>query len=73
MIFEMFLSFLLACFVVEVLTSQNFGSYVNGVAFHPTKNILASCSDDNSIKVWNTDTATELSTLRGTPGNFYDF
>ena len=48
-----------------MLTSQNFGSYVNGVAFHPTKNILASCSYDRTIKLWNTDTGTELSTLSG--------
>ena len=66
----MFLSFLLACFVVEVLTSQNFGRSVNGVAFHPTKNILASCSSDNSIKLWNTDTATELSTLKVDAGKY---
>ena len=37
---------------------------VNGVAFHPTKNILASCSDDRTIKLWNTDTGAELSTLK---------
>ena len=37
---------------------------MRGVAFHPTKNILASCSSDKSIKLWNTDTATELSTLK---------
>ena len=48
-----------------MLTSQNFGRIVNGVAFHPTKNVLASCSDDRTIKLWNTDTCAELSTLRG--------
>ena len=48
-----------------MLTSQNFGSWVNGVAFHPTKNVLASCSNDRTIKLWNTDTGAELSTLRG--------
>ena len=37
---------------------------MNGVAFHPTKNILASCSHDRTIKLWNTDTGAELSTLR---------
>ena len=36
---------------------------VNGVAFHPTKNVLASCSNDSTIKLWNTDTGAELSTL----------
>ena len=48
-----------------MLTSQNFGRKVNGVAFHPTKNVLASCSNDRTIKLWNTDTGAELSTLRG--------
>ena len=47
-----------------MLTSQNFGRKVNGVAFHPTKNVLASCSNDKSIKLWNTDTGAELSTLK---------
>ena len=35
-----------------------------GVAFHPTKNLLASCSYDKSVKLWNTDTGAELSTLK---------
>ena len=48
-----------------MLTSQNFGSYVTGVAFHPTKNLVASCSLDKSIKLWNADTGAELWTVRG--------
>jgi len=48
-----------------VLTSQNFGSDVRGVAFHPTKNLVASCSNDQSIKLWNADTGAELWTVRG--------
>ena len=59
----MFLSFLFSWFVIEVLTSQNFGRGVTGVAFHPTKNLVASCSYDSTIKLWNTDTGAELSTL----------
>ena len=59
----MFLSFLFSWFVIEVLTSQNFGREVMGVAFHPTKNLLASCSRDKSVKLWNTDTGTELWTV----------
>ena len=61
----MFLSFFFSWFVIEVLTFQNFGSYVTGVAFHPTKNLVASCSDDKSIKLWNADTGAELWTVRG--------
>ena len=33
------------------------------MAFHPTKNLLASCSVDKSVKLWNTDTGTELWTV----------
>ena len=40
-------------------------SYVYGVAFHPKENILASCSLDKSIKLWNLDTGAELSTMTG--------
>ena len=63
MILGMFLSFLFSWFVIEVLTSQNVGSGVTGVAFHPTKNLVASCSYDKSVKLWNTDTGAELWTV----------
>ena len=65
MILGMFLSFFFSWFVIEVLTSQNFGSGVTGVAFHPTKNLVASCSYDKSVKLWNADTGAELWTVRG--------
>ena len=61
----MFLSFLFSWFVIEVLTSQNFGSYVTGVAFHPEDRVVASCSEDRSIKLWNLDDGGLLSTMRG--------
>ena len=38
---------------------------MRGVAFHPTKNLVASCSYDKSIKLWNADTGAELWTVRG--------
>ena len=41
---------------------SEFCSCVYGVVFHPKENILASCSADKSIKLWNLDTGTELST-----------
>ena len=65
MILGMFLSFLFSWFVIEVLTSQNFGSVVTGVAFHPTKNLVASCSADKSVKLWNADSGAELWTVSG--------
>ena len=60
----MFLSFFFSWFVIEVLTSQNVGSGVTGVAFHPTKNLVASCSYDKSVKLWNADTGAELWTVK---------
>ena len=48
-----------------MLTYQNFGSYVLGVAFQPTKNLLASCSADKTIKTWDITSGSCLSTLRG--------
>ena len=59
----MFLSFFFSWFVIEVLTSQNFGRGVTGVAFHPTKNLVASCSVDKSVKLWNADSGAELWTV----------
>ena len=61
----MFLSFFFSWFVIEVLTSQNVGSGVTGVAFHPTKNLVASCSYDKSVKLWNADSGAELWTVTG--------
>ena len=47
-----------------MLTYQNFGSCVFGVAFHPTRNLLASCSEDRTIKTWDITSGSCLSTLR---------
>ena len=38
---------------------------MTGVAFHPTKNLVASCSCDKSVKLWNADTGAELWTVKG--------
>ena len=37
---------------------------MRGVAFHPTKNLVASCSYDKSVKLWNADTGAELWTVK---------
>ena len=36
---------------------------MTGVAFHPTKNLVASCSYDKSVKLWNADSGAELWTV----------
>ena len=38
---------------------------VNSVAFNITGTILASGSDDNTIKLWNIEAKTEIATFRG--------
>ena len=48
-----------------MLTYQNFGSYVLSVAFHPTKNLLASCCADKTIRTWDITSGSCLSTLKG--------
>ncbi len=38
---------------------------VNGVSFSPDGNMLASASDDNTVKLWNSETGKEINTLTG--------
>ncbi|MEH2074645.1 MAG: AAA-like domain-containing protein, partial [Nostoc sp.] len=44
---------------------EGHSSSVNSVVFSPDGKILASASDDNTIKLWNRDTGKEISTLSG--------
>ncbi|MBU7583001.1 MAG: serine/threonine protein kinase [Nostoc sp. TH1S01] len=46
-------------------TFRGHASDVNSVAFAPNGQILASGSDDQTIKLWNLATGTEISTLKG--------
>ncbi|ALF54203.1 serine/threonine protein kinase [Nostoc piscinale CENA21] len=46
-------------------TFRGHASDVNSVAFAPNGQILASGSDDKTIKLWNLATGTEISTLKG--------
>ena len=40
-------------YLIEAVENQKaHDDDVNCVVWHPTKNILASCSDDNTIKLW---------------------
>jgi len=38
---------------------------VNGCAFGPDGGIVVSASDDNTVKIWDTETGVEISTLKG--------
>ncbi|XP_064388419.1 coronin-1A-like [Halichondria panicea] len=50
------------------------GKKVNRLAWHPAAaNVLASSGFDHVIKVWNTESATELLTLGGFPDKIYSF
>lgn len=40
-------------------------SGINAVSFAPDRNYLVSTSDDNTLKVWDPETGTEVDTLRG--------
>ena len=42
---------------------------VNSVAFNPNGTLLASGSRDNTIKLWNLETKTEIATLEGHNGS----
>ena len=39
--------------------------YVNSVAFNHSETLLASGSSDNTIKLWNLETKTEIASLHG--------
>ena len=38
---------------------------VNSVAFNPNGSLLASGSNDKTIKLWNLETKTKIATLKG--------
>ncbi|MBD2302085.1 serine/threonine-protein kinase [Nostoc sp. FACHB-190] len=46
-------------------TFRGHASDVNAVAFAPNRRIFASGSDDQTIKLWNLATGTEINTLKG--------
>ncbi len=53
------------------ITLNGHSSDVNSVAFAPNGQILASGSDDNTIKLWNLATRAEIRTLKGHSNHIY--
>ena len=52
-------------YTVAPHTTLTYSSTINNIAFSPTNPLLASGSVDNTVQLWNRDTQTLLSTLRG--------
>ncbi|MDJ0976597.1 MAG: WD40 repeat domain-containing serine/threonine-protein kinase [Planctomycetota bacterium] len=48
-------------------TFEGHTGYVMHVAFHPTKNLMASTAVDSSVRVWDLETGKELRHARGLP------
>jgi platelet-activating factor acetylhydrolase IB subunit alpha len=45
---------------------------VTGLAFHPTFSILASCSEDATIKIWDWETGEFEQTVKGHTKSVHD-
>jgi WD40 repeat protein len=52
-------------------TLQGHSGYVNSIAFSPDSKYLASCSDDNMVKIWSVESQTEITTLQEHSANVY--
>ena len=52
-------------------TLRGHGNVITSIAYHPTKNLLASASYDQTVKLWNLDTGQEIATLRGHSNHVY--
>ena len=48
---------------LKLLHLRDILAYVKSVAFNNTRTILASGSDDKTIKLWNVESQTEIATL----------
>ena len=53
------------CWHPDRCTLKGHSNYVNSVAFNSEGTLLASGSDDRTIKLWNVESRTEVATLKG--------
>ena len=53
-------------------TLEGHSSRVNAVAFSPDGQLVASASDDNTVRLWEAATGTYRSTLEGHPKDIWD-
>ena len=56
---------------MKLLHLRDILNFVNSVAFNNTGTILASGSDDKTIKLWNVESQTEIATLMGHSSSIY--
>ena len=47
----------------EIATLKGHNSYINSVAFNQSGTLLASGSDDKTIRLWNVEHKTEIAKL----------
>ena len=52
-------------FSQRLCVDQAHTASISGVKFHPSGGLLASCSADNTVKVWHGTTGSPLATLQG--------
>src|SRR5207244_4377981 len=49
----------------KLRTLQGYGTFVNMVAWHPDRPVLASADKSRTVSIWNVETGQEEQTLQG--------
>ena len=49
----------------EIMTGSGHRKRVNGLAFHPAKDLIASAGEDGTVRVWQVSTGREIQLLQG--------